>query len=1110
MEGRRDLAFVIIRAHRAVSVSRCPAVPLSRCLAAVPLSLLMGLALSYSASAGPLSPTEALDAFQLADPQLVIEAVATEPDVIDPVAMAFDEDARLYVVEMRGFQLGPDGKGVPGLCRVRRLEDRDADGRYEHSIVFVDGLFYATAVMPAYGGVIVGCAPNVLFFKDTDGDGRPDISRVLFTGFGTGNHERLINSFQWTLENWVRGCAGGNGGDIRPADVPDAEPVSVNGRDFRLRALPPGQAPALEIGEPGLIQPGLIQPGLVQPGLVQPGLIQPRLGDDNKQPPINPYARLTWLLEPTSGGGQFGLTADDFGRWFTCNNSNHLQHIVLDERYLRRNPYLARTQVLHNVPDHGAAARIYRISPVEEWREVRTRQRAASPDAARFPPTELVPGGYVTAACGLTFYHGDALPEPYYGTTFVCDASNNLLHRDRLEPDGVTFIARRIEQDVDFLASADNWFRPVTAANGPDGAVYVVDMYREIIETPASIPPDILKTIDMEAGNDKGRIWRIRPKAAGPRERPLKLSTTPSIKLVELLGHRNGWTRMTAQRLLVERYDHDAPVLAALRTMLRDDDNPLARLHALCTLAGLDALDDETLVSALHDQDAGVREIALRFAEHAKEIASVRETIAALSDDPSPRVRLQLAFTAGAFTDRDAILIPLAERDAADPWARTALLSSLGDSAPRFWRSLHERAHAERNPIAFFNEPSEGKSALVRELLAVVAASGDPAHVAGALNPIVGDASYRATWWREAALAGMRDGIERSGAGKRLLQGGDEPAHDVQERLLTLMHDADPRVRVAAHALGAELTWPASPELTKQHELDAKLATDPNPPPNERISAIAFLSRGPLDLVQKPLLYLLHPEESPDVQKAAVQSLAATGDLRAAEALLDADRMLSYTPAIRDAAIDAVPSRSAYLPVLLDAIERGGVPSWAIDATRRRRLLEHKDESIRAKAARLLQTPTDADRQAVYDRYLKALQLEGDPARGKSVFKENCAVCHRLEDVGSVVGPDLKGVRDRDPAALLTDVLIPSQAITAGYVAYLVETADGEWLTGLIAGESAAAVTLRQQEGKERTILRGNIQSLSASTVSMMPENLEETITPQQMNDLIAYLKAVK
>src|SRR6266849_665132 len=411
-----------------------------------------------AANSGPLTPKEERDTFQIPE-RFQIELVACEPNIVDPVAIAFDENGRMYVAEMPGYPNGGVGTGNIHSGRIKLLEDRDGDGFYEHCTTFAEGLRFPTSVMPWHKGVLVSVAPDILFLEDTVGDGKADRKRTLYTGFGLDNIQQLINSLQWGLDNWVYGCAGSNGGTIRSAEKPEVPPVTLRNRGVRFHPEKPGS------------------------------------------------------LEPTSGGGQFGIAADSGQNWFTATNSQHLRHIVLPDHYLRRNPSLTVSAVTLDIPDHGAACQVNRISPFEPWRVERTARRKSGPDSRRFPSTELVPGGFITSACSTVVYAADLFPEPYRGNTFVCDPANNLIHRDILEPHGATYVASRADKDCEFLASTDTWFRPVWLTLGPDGGLYVLDFYREVIETPLSLPDDIKKKLNLES-RGRGRIWRIVPEGA--------------------------------------------------------------------------------------------------------------------------------------------------------------------------------------------------------------------------------------------------------------------------------------------------------------------------------------------------------------------------------------------------------------------------------------------------------------------------------------------------------------------------------------------------------------------------------------------------------------------
>src|SRR5688500_13633615 len=445
----------------------------------------------------PTEPQDALKRFSVR-PGFEVQLVAAEPDVIDPIALCFDENGRMFVVEMRDYS----ERRAEKLGRVRMLEDMDGDGRFEKSTVFLNDLPWPTAVMCVNGGVLIGATPDIVFAKDTNGDGIADETRTLFTGFGATseklNVQGLFNNFQWGLDNRIHGCSGSNGGLVRQVEHPDREPLDVRGKGF---------------------------------------VIDPR----------------DWSMTTEFGGGQYGLSFDPTGKLYTCSNSVHIETFMYAARYAARNPYATLPEPRVCIAADGPAAEVFRTSPEEPWRVIRTRWRVAG----------IVPGmiegggrsaGYFTGATGITIYKGDAFGEDYVGDAFIGDAGGNLVHHKRIEvvPGSVERVAERPadEQKREFLASSDNWFRPVDFANAPDGTLYICDMYRETIEHPWSIPPQIKQFLDLNSGNDRGRIWRLAPTGFRSARRVAGFADLSVARLVQTLAHSNGWHRETASRLL--------------------------------------------------------------------------------------------------------------------------------------------------------------------------------------------------------------------------------------------------------------------------------------------------------------------------------------------------------------------------------------------------------------------------------------------------------------------------------------------------------------------------------------------------------------------------------
>jgi putative membrane-bound dehydrogenase-like protein len=950
----------------------------------------------------PLDAAAALRAFQV-HAGFRLEPVAVEPLVTDPVSVCYDGDGRLYVVEMRGYPYPEDQP----TGNVSLLVDRDGDGRYDTSTIFVDGLSWPTSVVPYDGGAFIAVAPDIVYAKDTNGDGVADVKRVMFRGFGTQNVQALVNGLLWGLDGWIYGVSGGNGGDIKNLSRPDARPVSVRGRDFRFK--PDGS-----------------------------------------------------VFESISGGGQFGHAFDDWGHRFTCNNSNHIRQILLPAHALERNPALLGPSVLDDIAAEGAAAPVYRISPPEPWRVVRTRQRAADPVLSRrLAPTELFATGFFTSATGVTIYRGSVYPTAYRGNAFIGDVGGNLVHRKVLTKNGAEFRATRADEKVEFLASTDNWFRPVNFANTPDGTLLVLDMYRETIEHPFSIPEPIKKHLDLTSGKDMGRLYDLVP-ADGTRRRRPSLSTATTAELVNHLADPDAWWRETAQRLLIER--HDPGAIPLLKALAGRRPSALGRMHALCTLEVLGGLGSEELIGGLHDPEPGVREQSARLSEGlVSDQPAVVEALVTLVDDPDTMVRFQTAFSLGAVADPVAVdaLARIAVRDAESRWIRAAVLSSLRGRSEALLTALA----AQRD----FFEQAAGRIWL-DELSALIGAENHPTAIEALLDRFAGPKADPGRV--RAVILGLGRGLQRSGGSlRRWLQG------------------------------------PGAARFTPSFDRAAVVAAAEGPV-KSRVESIRLLGLGPVDRALDVLPPLLDARQPSEVQLATLQALGPLPDPRVAARVIAQWKALS--PTVRREAVEVLFARSERLPVLLDALAAGAVLPVDLDPGRRAQLLALKDPQLEQRALKLLGTAATSDRSQVITAHRRALEMTGDLERGKSVFKKACATCHLAEGVGADVGPNLATITGRSAEDLLIHILDPNREVAPSYLNYNAALADGRVLSGLIAVESANSVTLKRAEGATDIIPRSQIEALSSTGQSLMPEGLEKGLEVGDFADLIAYLRSIQ
>ena len=940
-----------------------------------------------------------------------LELVGAEPLVADPIAMAFDENGRLYVVEMRDYSERRDER----LGTVRLLEDTNADGRFDKSSVFVKDLPWPTAVICYDGGVFVGATPDIYFCKDTNSDGAADVREVVFTGFGTQverlNVQQLLNSFNWGLDNRIHGATAANGGKVTSPKHPARKPVDLRGRDFSF---------------------------------------DPR----------------TLELRPESGGGQHGLSFDDQGRKFVCSNSAHIQMLMYEDAYAGRNPFYSMPNPLVNIAADGPAAEVFRLSPDEPWRVIRTKWRVAGLVSGPIEGGGR-PSGYFTGATGVTIYRGNAWPEEYRGDAFIADCGSNLIHRKKLFPDGVGLIAKRDEDELksEFVASADNWFRPVQFANAPDGTLYVADMYREVIEHPWSLPPSIKQHLDLNSGNDRGRIYRIVPDGFKQPKLP-RLSAASTLELVRTLEHPNGWHRDAAARLLYERQDQAA--IAPLEQLLASA-NGLARMHGLYALDALRALKVEHLVDALSSPAAVTRQHAIRLSQsflgQSPPAAKLMQKLLSLVIDPDIGVRYQLAFVLGEikqFEKGPPGLGVLLKQDYSDPWMRAAILNSLGAGANYMF---FVGAIPPLGPIEMQTSPAMQE--FFSQIVGLIAAGKKTNDLALTVSYLAGSFNRNEKFLLARAVF---DGMRRSGM------------------------------------LIAHLDSQTQSKLKQTEREAVESAADENEPEHQRIVAIDLLGVMDWKSARQTLSSLLGVNQPQPVQQAAITALRRFKEPEAAAALVKSWPQL--TPRFRSEALAALISRPQQIPELLAGVERNIVPAAEFSPAQVQLLRSHREPNIQEHAQKLFAQKSASDRDGVLKQFLPALELRAEAARGRKIYVERCSSCHRLGQEGHAVGPDLASVKSSGKEKLLTSIIDPNREVPPNYVNYLVATKDGESLLGLIANENATSVTLRQAFGVENVILRSRIQKLQSSSQSMMPEGLEASLSPQEMADLLEFIAA--
>lgn len=1023
--------------------------------------------------APPMEPRDAAKTFHVLD-GFEMQLIAAEPLVTDPVAITYDEDGRAYVCEMNDYPYtdksrhkhNQENPTDQAIGKVRLLTDTDGDGRFDQSTIFADGFSWPTGAACWKGGIFVTATPDIWYLKDMNGDGVADVRQKVFTGFKKLNVQAVMNNPIWGLDHRIHVAGGTNGGEILRA--PGSEAVMP---------LPAGFKP-----------------------------IAFRRNDFSFDPS-------TGDVRLETGGARFGNAFDDWGNRFLCNIRNPCQHVMLSHRQLAANPYFIVTNALVDCAEAGDQLPVFRTSPPEPWREFRAKRWTS--EGSTLPRSELVGAGVVTSSSGVCIYRGDAYPQEYREFAFVADVAGNLFYRMKLIPDGITFRAVQIDGQKNFCTSDDIWFRPVNFVNAPDGCLHVCDMYREVIEHPWSIPDDIHAALDLLRGRDRGRLWRLAPKEfqGGGVPHVPEFSRASTADLVALLDHPNAWHRETAQRLLFERQDQQAE--EPLKNLVSSARTPQGRAHALWALEGLGELGQGPstdlrapsrlseqhrptdrwawlkdasitqdgyglLLKAMQDADARVRRQALRIRPAAllaprevSELYTLRPDVGRWLDDPDASVRIE------AILRHSTVWSPAA-------FPRFGQMCVADDNQPQVLQAAL-LASAESSFTMFqevLQSPKVRQSPTLQDFLCENAAmigrafrNGDP------------DAPYHV----------MKHLVLRGGA--------DTLARRIVQALAQALRRSGSSIHEAAitdfekNADEAALLWMRS--LKEDVLRDLSLANAGIGQRSLALSLVPDLLSAQDALQVLPAFFAT--SQPAEVQLAALEALGVYREPAVADMIIDTWPKL--TPPLRDKAITLMLSRTDRITRLLDALETKRILPAQVSAAARATLQRQKDGKLAGRIAKLFDS-ANSNRSEVIARYAKTMGLaHGDVIRGSKVYETACMVCHKHGSQGNDVGPHLGTIKTWTADQLLTNILDPNREVSPNFALYIIETRDGRALSGIIASETAGNLVVKRADGGQETVLRSEIKSMTTPGISLMPEGLEAAINPQQMADLIEFLR---
>ncbi len=963
-----------------------PANPIAAAEAVVPHN--------QDAPPGPaLSPQEALARMEV-PPGFEVELVASEPQIVNPVAMTFDERGRIWITESLEY---PRREPGPGRDRVKILEDTDGDGTVDSVKIFAEGLNIPSGIAVGHGGVWVANSPDILFLQDLNGDDRADKSEVVVTGFGRFDTHELPNSLTWGPDGWLYGLNGVfNPGHVKQGD-----------KEFRFTCA----------------------------------LFR-----------IHPRTREFQLFaEGTSN--PWGIAWDRDGSAFlSACVIDHLWHLAETGYYHRQGgPYPPFTWKIESIVNHK-------------------HQKAAY--------------------CGIHYFDSDAYPPEYRERLYMGNIHGNCINVDSLEKNGATY--KGIGQP-DFLHANDVWFMPVVQKTGPDGCLYILDWYdRYHCYQDANRDP---------AGIDrlKGRLYRVRYQGT-PRPERFDLAAESDDQLIARLGHPNVYYPDIAQRILCERAEPSSRI--KLRELVLDSSaSRKARLHALWALIGGGELEPQFHTELFEHEDPAFRAWAARAAGNQGNVpAAIEAALWQAVEDPAPEVRLR-AVVALRKTARDAERLISALVQVAATCGDDPLLPRIA------WRGLEPLL--ENHTTAFLTHlgrhdlrRSPGLSGMLPFAIDRILAreEGDTASVAKLFELLASSELAGQT----AAGQLLESLAERVQSGEIAGQELVELKAALEPHTARILSQAEEELYLDAAFLTAAWRDPAGMEVVRE------LLVSSNVKEESRLQALeALVAAEDLGLLSVvPHLLTGSAATSNAFSGQVIAALGRLNEPAVAEVLLAVYADLNAT--LRPKAIELLTQRGIWARPLLAAIGQETLAPSVLNVNQVRKLAASPDAEI-AEAVREIwgsvRGERDADRERVVYRMRRHLQAHrGNPLAGEKVFARVCGQCHKMHGSGQEVGPDITRNGRASFDQLLSNVFDPSLVIGTAYQAHTVVTDDGRVLSGLVKEDSPQRIILKVEGGKEELIPRKQVELFQASGLSLMPEKLEQQLSPTELADLFAYL----
>jgi len=770
-----------------------------------------------------------------------------------------------------------------------------------------------------------------------------------------------------------------------------------------------------------------------------------------------------------SSGG-FGLGMDEWGHLYETHNLEHISHLVFPDRY-QNNVRLLNNHSLSIISDHeeNGLARIYPIGEQES--------RVNHPEQS----------GYFSGSCGVTYYGGGAYGDEYENTIWVADVVLNLIHVDKIKAKGASFTASRVLDKRDFLASKDRSFRPVNMTVGPDGSIHVIDMYRQVIEHPEWIPDEIEKTLDLHAGKDKGRIYKIQRE--GTKKFNFDKDQFKTMEgLISSLSNPNQWVRKTAHRLLMEKTLNERET-ESLKLLLSAESD-LARLHAMWILNEKMTLRVEHLLQLLSDPARGIRENALIISEqHLNAEDAVLQKVLNLTKDDDQRVRLQAILSMSTLSKENT------QRYTHE------LFNALAESSKMSmddWNVAAITLAARHAPAELFakiiTEGNEMESITLLESLAGISGlnQNDITTVLGSLVTSTLTFEKKQSIIDQLAL-GIPSNISHPAALASIRQ---------------LEKSGDLGMIASLASLRQKLSLPPSPEFLAYSKEALKKLGDRTLPDSIRFQQMSLVALLPYQSKSEILFQCLDNNQPINIQEAALRQLAESNDVTIGTRLVN--RWTTLGPIIRRWCSDLLLYKEIYHDALLTGLENGtiNIGEMNFDLERRRQLLWWTDnETTKRRAEKLFSDAGVTTRLEAINSMKEALTLSGSTIRGAKVFESSCGLCHLYGAVGQNVGPVLTEINRKSKEAIMHEIIDPNAAVDTKYINHRLVTNSGDVHMGIVDNETDEFITIKKMGGATATVNKKDIKTFNSLGTSLMMEGLEANMTTQDMADLLAFLQ---